>query len=211
MVYSLGALAVFDSLYDIEEVTLHIFQPRRENVSTWSISVDALRSWAEAELKPKAELAYAGEGEYKPGAWCQFCKAAVKCRARAEAKLKLAEYEFAMPPLLTDEEIEDILSKMDDLTSWANEIKAYAQDAAINHGKQWTGFKLVESRTNRKYADETAVAQAANDAGYHDIYKQSLITITEMEKLMGKKKFNEILGGLVVRPKGKTDSCPGIR
>jgi hypothetical protein len=208
MVYSLGALAVFDSLYDIEEVTLHIFQPRRENVSTWSISVDALRSWAEAELKPKAELAYAGEGEYKPGAWCQFCKAAVKCRARAEAKLKLAEYEFAMPPLLTDEEIEDILSKMDDLTSWANEIKAYAQDAAINHGKQWTGFKLVESRTNRKYADETAVAQAANDAGYHDIYKQSLITITEMEKLMGKKKFNEILGGLVVRPKGKPTLVP---
>ena len=85
-----------------------------------------------------------------------------------------------------------ILGKLDDLTKWANEIIAYAQDAAINHGKHWTGFKVVESKTNRKYTDETAVIEAANAAGYHDIYKKSLISITEMEKLMGKKTFSEI-------------------
>ena len=208
MLYALGALRLFDSLYDIETVSMTIYQPRRENVSTWSIPVDALMEWTENTLKPKAELAFKGEGEFQPGSWCTFCKAAVKCRARAEAKLQLAQYEFAMPPLLTDEEIEDILTRLDDLTKWANEIQAYAQNAAINHGKNWRGFKLVESRTNRKYTDEAAVAQAAKDAGYHDIYKHSLITITEMERLMGKKTFAEVLGALVVKPQGKPTLVP---
>ena len=208
MLYALGALRLFDSLYDIETVSMTIYQPRRENVSTWSIPVDALMEWTENTLKPKAELAFKGEGEFQPGSWCTFCKAAVKCRARAEAKLQLAQYEFAMPPLLTDEEIEDILARLDDLTKWANEIQAYAQNAAINHGKSWRGFKLVESRTNRKYTDEEAVAQAAKDAGYHDIYKHSLITITEMERLMGKKTFAEVLGALVVKPQGKPTLVP---
>lgn len=191
MLYALGALRIFDSLYDIEKVSMSIYQPRRENVSTWTISVDELMDWAENTLVPKARLAFDGEGEYNPGSWCTFCKAAVKCRARAEAKLQLAQYEFAMPPLLTDAEIEDILGKLDDLTKWANEIVAYAQDAAINHGKVWRGYKVVESKTNRKYTNEAAVAQAANAAGYRDIYRKSLITITEMEKLMGKKNFSD--------------------
>ena len=208
MLYALGALRIFDSLYDIEKVSMSIFQPRRENVSTWSIPVTELKQWADETLKPKAELAYAGKGEYVTGAWCQFCKAAVKCRARADARMELAKYEFALPPLLTDAEIEDILGKLDDLTKWANEIIAYAQDAAINHGKHWTGFKVVESKTNRKYTDETAVIEAANEEGYHDIYKKSLISITEMEKLMGKKTFSEILGEYVKKPQGKPTLVP---
>ena len=208
MLYALGALKLFDCLYDIETVSMSIFQPRRENVSTWTIAVSDLMDWAENTLIPKAELAFKGEGEYIPGAWCQFCKASVKCRARAEAKLELAKFEFAQPPLLSDEEIEEILGKLDDLTKWANEIAAYAQEAAINHGKVWTGFKLVESRTNRKYTDEDAVIEAAKAAGYHDIFKQSLITITEMEKLMGKKTFAEILGAFIVKPQGKPTLVP---
>lgn len=208
MLYALGALRLFDALYDIEEISMTIYQPRRENISTWTISVDDLLSWTENVLKPRAELAFRGEGEYIPGSWCTFCKAAVKCRARAEAKLQLARYEFAMPPLLSDVEIEDILLKLDDLTKWANEIQAYAQDAAINHGKAWHGFKLVESTTKRKYADEDAVIEAANAAGYTDIFRKSLIPITEMEKLMGKKTFNEVLGKLVEKPKGKPTLVP---
>ena len=208
MLYALGALRIFDCLYDITEVAMTIYQPRRENVSTWTISVDELREWAETTLKPKADLAFKGEGEYTPGSWCQFCRAAVKCRARAEAKLELARFEFAQPPLLTDEEIEEILGKLDDLTKWANEIVAYAQDAAINHGKEWSGFKLVESRTNRKYTDEDAVAHAAAAAGYHDIYRKSLIPITEMEQLMGKQTFKEVLGGLVIKPAGRPTLVP---
>ena len=208
MLYALGSLRIFDCLYDITEVAMTIYQPRRENVSTWTISVDELREWAETTLKPKADLAFKGEGEYTPGSWCQFCRAAVKCRARAEAKLELARFEFAQPPLLTDEDIEEILGKLDDLTKWANEIVAYAQDAAINHGKEWSGFKLVESRTNRKYTDEDAVAHAAAAAGYHDIYRKSLIPITEMEKLMGKQTFKEVLGGLVIKPAGRPTLVP---
>lgn len=208
MLYALGALQIFDCLYDIEEVAMTIFQPRRENISTWTISVADLKEWAETTLKPKADMAFKGEGEYTPGSWCQFCKAAVKCRARAEAKLELAKFEFAKPPLLTDEEIEDILSKLGDLTKWSNEIIAYAQDAAVNHGKEWRGFKLVESRTNRRYTDEDAVAEAAKAAGYRDIFKKSLITITEMERLMGKQTFAEVIGPLVEKPVGKPTLVP---
>ena len=208
MLYALGALRLFDSPYDITEVNMSIYQPRRENVSTWTISVDDLNAWAENVLKPKAELAHKGEGDYLPGSWCQFCKAAVKCRARTEEKLQLARFEFAPPPLLSDEEIEDILAKLDDLTKWASEIQAYAQDAAVNHGKVWKGFKLVATRTNRRYTDEEAVVRAAKDAGYTDIFKKSLIPITEMEKLMSKKEFNRILGALVEKPQGRPTLVP---
>lgn len=208
MLYALGALEIYDGLYDIENISMTIYQPRRENISTWTIPVSKLQEWTENTLIPNAEKAYNGEGDYCTGSWCTFCKAAVKCRARAEEKLKLAEYEFKAPPLLTDDEIEDILGKLDDLTKWANEITAYAQDAALNHGKEWRGFKVVEGRSNRKYTDEDAVAEAAKAAGYTDIYKQSLISITEMEKLMGKKGFAEILGGLIYKPPGKPTLVP---
>ncbi|KJZ85725.1 MULTISPECIES: DUF2800 domain-containing protein [unclassified Clostridium] len=206
--YALGALDLFDGIYDIEMVSMKIYQPRRENVSTSTVSKESLYQWAEEVLKPKAELAFTGDGNFCPGEWCQFCRAAVKCRARAEAKMKLSTFEFALPPLLSDEEIAGILSSIGDLTSWANEIIAYATDAAVNHGKKWPGFKVVEGRSNRKYKDEEAVAEAAKNAGYRDIYKQSLITITEMEKLMGKSKFNEILGELVMKPPGKPTLVP---
>lgn len=206
--YALGALELFDGIYDIDMVSMTIFQPRRENVSTYTVFKESLYQWAEEVLKPTAAIAYEGGGEYIPGEHCQFCRAAVKCRARAEAKMKLAASEFALPPLLSDEEISEVLATIGDLTSWANEIMAYATDSAVNHGKQWPGFKVVEGRSNRKYSDEEAVAGAAKAAGYRDIYKQSLITITEMEKLMGKFKFSEVLGGLVIKPPGKPTLVP---
>src|SRR5699024_4530550 len=103
---------------------------RRESISTFLLTKDELLDWANHELKPKAELAFDGEGEFNPGEWCRFCRAAVKCRARAEANLKVAQYDFKKPPLLTDEEIADILLSISDLTKWANEITAYATSAA---------------------------------------------------------------------------------
>jgi hypothetical protein len=206
--YALGALEIYDSLYDIDEVSMTIFQPRRENISTWTISVKELKDWAENVLKPRALMAFEGEGEYLPGEWCTFCRAAVKCRARSEYNLEIAKHEFKMPPLLTDFEIEDILSKLSDLTKWANEIISFATDAAVNHGKEWSGFKVVEGRSVRKYKDENAVAETAKASGYKDIYRQSLITLTEMQKLMGKTKFEEILGNLVYKPPGKPTLVP---
>lgn len=206
--YALGALEIYDSLYDINEVSMTIFQPRRENISTWTVPVEELKSWAEEELKPKAVKAYNGEGEYMPGEWCTFCRAAVRCRARADEKMKLAQTEFKMPPLLTDNEIEEILGILPDLAKWANEITAYATDAAVNHGKEWSGFKIVEGRSVRKYKDENAIADKAEANGYKDIYRKSLIPMTEMQKLMGKTKFEEILGGLIYKPPGKPTLVP---
>lgn len=200
--YALGALELFEAIYDISTVAMSIYQPRRENVSTQTVLKESLYQWAEETLKPTAVMAFNGEGEYVPGDHCQFCRAAVKCRARAEARLKLAAFEFALPPLLLDEEIAEMLSKLDDLTSWANAIKEYALQSALN-GKEWPGFKLVAGRSVRKYADEEAIVKAAKSAGYHDIYKQNLLSVTEMEALLGKKRFNEVLGGLVIKPPGK--------
>ena len=208
MCYGIAALNIYESLYDIKEVSLSIYQPRRENVQTWTVSVEELKNWAENELKPKAQMAAKGEGEYCAGEWCQFCRAAVKCRARAEEKLHIAQEEFKLPPLLTDSEIESILPTLPDITKWANEISAYALDMALKHGKEWSGFKVVEGRSNRKFSDEIAVATIAKENGYTDIYRQSLITLTEMEKLMGKNKFKEILGELVIKPHGKPTLVP---
>lgn len=206
--YALGALEIYDSLYDIREVSMTIFQPRRENISTWTVPVEELKAWAEEELKPKAAKAYQGEGEYIPGPWCTFCRASIRCRTRADEKLKLAQKEFKMPPLLTDSEIEEILNIIPDLTKWAGEITAYATDAAVNHGKEWSGFKVVEGRSVRKYKNEDTVAQKAVESGYKDIYRKSLIPLTEMQKLMGKTKFEEILGNLIVKSPGKPTLVP---
>ena len=216
MLYALGALRLFDSLYSIDTVSMNIYQPRRENVNTFTMPVAELLSWAETELRPKARTAFDGEGEYQAGEWCTFCRAAVRCRTRAAEKMKLAQEEFPLPPLLTDEEIAGVLHQLPDLVKWANEIMAYATGEAVSHGKAWPGFKLVAGRSIRKYTSEEDVARAAKDAGYTDIYEHKIITITAMEKLMGKKKFQEILGDFVIKPPGKptlvpdTDKRPAI-
>lgn len=206
--YALGALAIYENLYDIKEISMTIFQPRRENVSTYTIHTSELKKWAKEVLKPKAEMAIKGESEYCSGEWCKFCRASVRCRARAEDKLKLANEEFKRPPLLTDEKIEEILSIIPDLTKWANEIMDYATESAVNHGKKWNGFKIVEGRSVRKYKDENAVIKKTKENGYTDIFKSSLITLTEMQKLMGKTKFEEVLGDLIIKPSGKPTLVP---
>lgn len=208
MLYALGALHAFEPLYDIEEISVTIFQPRRARVSTWTTSAEELLAWAEEEVSPKAALAAAGEGEFCPGSWCQFCKLSATCRARAEANLALAKLEFAPPAELTDAEIAEVLTQIPLLTKWASDVEAYAAGLAIHQGKQWPGFKVVAGRSVRKYADEEAVAEAAKAAGYSDIFDRKLITLTAMERLMGKKTFAEVLGDLVVKPAGKPTLVP---
>lgn len=203
MLYALGALSLFDMLYDIKKVSMVIVQPRVDNFSTWEITVEELMKWAEEELKPKALLASTGGGEFCAGDHCRFCRAKNQCRARAVKNLELLRYEFQDPSLLTDEEIAEIIGLAGELSKWASDVYTYATALAINEGRQWDGFKLVQGRTRRKYTDEIAVAEAAKAAGYTDIFKQSLITITEMERLMGKKKFRDTIGSLVEKPKGK--------
>ena len=200
-IYALGALEIFDNLYDIEKVRMTIYQPRKSNISVDEISRDELYEWADTVLKPAAEEADRGDGEFHAGEWCRFCKAKSICRERAKENLLLAAYDFASPPLLEDEEIVAILGKVDRLVSWANDVKEFALQEAVA-GKAWPGWKLVEGRSIRKYRNEKEVADAVIAAGF-DPYQQKLLSITDMEKTLGKKKFEEILGKLVVKPDGK--------
>ena len=204
--YALGALELFDGIYDIDTVSMTIFQPRRENVSTYTISKEELLQWAADVLIPRAKLAYAGEGDFAAGEHCRFCKVKATCRKRAEYNLELARYDFELQPTLEDEEIEVVLAKADALAAWVSDVKDYALQAAVS-GKQWTGWKLVEGRSNRKYTDETAVAEAVTKAGYNP-YEQKLLGITAMTSVLGKKQFESILGSLTYKPQGKPTLVP---
>lgn len=205
MLYAIGALNLFDSLYDIEKVRMTICQPRLDNISTFEITVEDIIKWAEDVVKPKAELAIKGEGEFCAGEHCRFCRARFNCRTRAEENMKMAQYDFRKGPFLTDEEITEILSSIDEFQKWAKDIEGYALDKAINENKKWDGFKLVEGRSSRKYSDEEAVSKTLIDAGYTEdvIYSKNLLGITTMEKAIGKKKFKELLKDLVYKPQGK--------
>ncbi|MBR1886676.1 MAG: DUF2800 domain-containing protein [Schwartzia sp.] len=206
MCYALGCVQMFDALYDIDKVLMVIVQPRLSNLSEFTLSKADLLAWAEATLMPAAKLAYAGEGEFSAGDHCRFCKAKATCRKRAEYNLELARYDFEMPPTLEDSEVEAILSKADALAAWVGDIKEYALQQAIQ-GKQWTEWKLVEGRSNRKYTDEAAVAKAVAEAGFEP-YERKLLGVTAMTALLGKNKFEELLGSLVVKPQGKPTLVP---
>lgn len=206
MCYALGALELFDGIYDIETVQMTIFQPRRNNLSTYSISKADLLRWADEVLAPTAALAYEGKGEFKAGEHCTFCKVKSTCRKRAEYNLELAKYDFEMPANLDDLEIAAILPKIDDLISWGNDIKDYAL-AQAQSGTHYEGFKVVEGRSTRKYTDEAAVAATVETAGY-DPYEKKLLGITAMSSLLGKKKFEDLLGSLVYKPPGKPALVP---
>ncbi len=199
--YALGGLSLFDGIYDIDNVRLVIYQPRRENISEYTISKSELIQWAEDVLSPTAQLASKGEGEYKAGEHCQFCKAKATCRKRAEYNLELAKYDFEMPATLDHDEIAAILVKADELVSWANDIKEYALKEALN-GTKFEGFKLVAGRSNRKYTDEAAAADLVIAAD-KDPFEKKLLGITAMTALLGKKAFEDILGGLTYKPPGK--------
>ncbi len=204
--YALGALELFDALYDIDTVAMTIYQPRRQNIGTFTLPKHELYLWADEVLKPTADLAFAGDGNFLCGEWCGFCKARNECRARAEANLELARYDFKRPPLLTDEDIEDILSKVDGLVAWASDIKEYALEQAVS-GKEWRGWKLVEGRANRRYTNEAAVEQAVANAGY-DPYERKLLGITAMQKRLGKARFDELLSAYIEKPQGKPTLVP---
>ena len=206
MCYGLGALDIYDGIYDIKTVKMTIFQPRRDNVSTFTMSKDELLSWADTVLAPTAKLAFEGKGEFKAGDHCTFRKIKATCRKRAEYNLQLAQYDFEMPANLDETEIAAILPKVDDLVSWVNDIKEYALQQALS-GTKYDGYKVVEGKSNRKYVDEGAVASIVTDAGY-DPYEKKLLGITAMTSLLGKTKFAELLGELIEKPQGKPTLVP---
>lgn len=204
MLYGLGALAAYDLLYSVDTVKMTIIQPRLDNVSSYEMYAEDLEEWGETVVKPRAEAAMEENAPCHAGEWCRFCKVKATCRARAEENLVLAKYEFQDPRLLSDEEIGAILKQAAEVAEWAGDIRSYAQTEAVEHGKKWAGWKLVEGRSNRRYKDELAVAKALTEAGYEEavLYERKLLGITAMEKVVGKKNFGELLGDLVVKPAG---------
>lgn len=207
MLYGLGALLEFDPLYDIHQVRMTIVQPRLSNLSSFEMEADDLIRWAEMEVRPKAMLAYEGKGDFCAGEWCRFCKARYTCRKRSEYHMSLAARDFKEPDLLSDEEIADILPVAESLNSWVQDLLAYATQEAVI-GKIWPGYKLVAGRSIRKYTSEAEVIKAATEAGYTDIYKTSLLGVGDLEKRMGKKAFNDVLGKYIVKPVGAPTLVP---
>ena len=237
MLYAIGALAAYGFLYDIEIVRMSIIQPRLDNISTFECSRQELEDWGES-IKPIAKLAYEGKGEQHPGDWCRFCRAKPVCKACADEALALcredfldldagafddtaeesdmtAPYEadtqtavFKQPGLIPISELAEILPTLNRISSWIEAVFAFVSSEAINHGVPIPGYKVVEGRSKRVFTDTKAVVDVAVQNGYTDLYKQTLITLTEFEKMMGKKKFNELLGEYVAKPPGKLALVP---
>jgi hypothetical protein len=208
--YALGALQEFDVMYDIDAVRMTIYQPRLDNISSWEMGVAPLRKWAKDELKPKAEIAFEGGGIFVAGSHCRFCRAKAQCKALAEQQLEIAKYEFADAALLTDAEVSDILTRADTFTNWIGAVAAFALQEAVDKGKHWPGYKLVEGRSTRIYTDKEQVAGRLMAEGYDEdrIAPRSLLGITAMEKLLMKKGFESLLSDLVVKPQGKPTLVP---
>ena len=237
MLYAIGALAAYGFLYDIEIVRMSIIQPRLDNISTFECSRAELEEWGES-IKPIAKLAYEGKGEQSPGDWCRFCRAKPVCKACADEALALcredfldldagafddtaeesdmtAPYEadtqtavFKQPGLIPINELAEILPTLNRISSWIEAVFAFVSSEAINHGVPIPGYKVVEGRSKRVFTDTKAVVDTAVQNGYTDLYKQTLITLTEFEKMMGKKKFNELFGQYVAKPPGKLALVP---
>ena len=196
--YGLGAVELFGSLYDFDTVKTTVVQPRLDHVDSECIMLEELLLWGEEEVAPRAIMAMEGSDYFVAGDWCRFCPAKVLCRKRAEFNLDLARMEIG-----------EVLAKADHLKKWAEEVSAYALEQALA-GEHFEGWKLVEGRSNRKYADEIQVADKLKAAGFDEamLYQRKLYGITEMEKLVGKKKLAATLGDLLIKPAGKPVLAP---
>lgn len=207
MLYALGALRKYDGLYDIQSVRMAIAQVRLNNIDTFTLSVEELYDWAENVLRPAAKLAFDGGGELNAGGWCRFCSVRNRCRRLYEREMELAKYEFKKPDMLTDEEVSDIILRSSEFTTWINGVKEYAEGKAVNENKSWPGLKLVEGISRRKWSDEDKAEEEILDKfpelNSEDIYSLKLKSITEIEKLVGRKEFTNKLSDIVVKPQGK--------
>ena len=202
--YALGAYSELNFLYEIKSVTMTIIQPRNGGISSENISVDELLDWGE-KVKKIAALAYKGEGEFKAGEHCKFCRASMRCKTYADYQLEVVKKDFDDPDLLSDDEISKILSRADSVIKWLGNVKEFALKEAVEKNRHWTGFKLVEGRSVRKIIDEEKAAEILRQNGANDseIYKpKEILGITALEKNFGKKKIAEMLGGVIQKPPG---------
>ncbi|KZS48101.1 hypothetical protein AWU65_20305 [Paenibacillus glucanolyticus] len=208
--YGLGAWANWNYLYSINEVSMTIVQPRLDSVSTDTLLLDELLEWALDVVTPAAALADAGEGEYKPGSHCRWCKVKGNCRARADENMKALAYEFQDPALLSMDEIGSVLFVAEQLKVWAKDVEEYAFEQAKS-GARIPSWKLVEGRSNRTITDKAAARKALESAEFEAdkfLKPQELLGIGDLEKKIGKKELASLLDGLIVKPPGKPVLVP---
>jgi hypothetical protein len=213
--YGLGALNEFGMLYSIDLVALHIIQPRLESITEWSIRRDRLELWGEETVKPIAQLAYDGKGEYNPGTdQCRWCKCKNVCRAyntfvldSAKARLN-ADGTERQPNELSPDEIAKLLSVVEEIKRWATRVAEYALDQALNEGVKYPGFKLVEGISRRKITDEKAALDSLMLDGYAVNQITKLKGIGDLEDLVGAKRLKELIGEYIVKPEGKPTLVP---
>lgn len=208
MLYALGAYEAYNFLYPIEIVKMSIVQPRLDSISEWEIPINELLAWGES-IKPIAQKAWAGEGEYVPGEHCQFCRAKALCRARSEFNMSLEKYHGLKPPLISNEEVGQILTKARDLAAWIKDLEEYALAECLA-GNEIPGWKAVEGRSIRQFTDWEKAFKVLIENGIDEamLYERKPITLAATEKLLGKKKFNELLSEFVERPPGKPTLVP---
>ncbi|UAY70706.1 DUF2800 domain-containing protein [Bacillus paralicheniformis] len=211
MLYALGAINQFEMLYDIEQIRVSIVQPRLDSVSSYELSIEELMTWADEYVKQRAEMAWKGKGAFKAGEHCRFCRAKATCAARAEKNLEMAKYDFQKPELLSKEDLGQILLEAEELKRWAKDVQDYALAQAEHHGEKIPGWKLVEGRSNRKYADRETVRNTLLAEGFEPdqiLTPREVLGVSALEKSIGKKAFNEILQDLIIKPAGKPTLVP---
>jgi len=203
--YALGVIEATLFYDEFEKVNLHIYQPRIDNISTYTNTVQEYIRWGNTTVKKAAQLAYNGEGDFRAGTHCRWCPAKINCKASTDYHTSLAKYDFKVPYEMDIEEIAEALLIGESLVNWYNAIKEYASEEA-RKGVKVPGFKLVAGKSMRKYADskQEEIVKALLKAGYkkEQIEKSSLIGITEMTKLLGEGKLNKLLGKYIIKPPG---------
>lgn len=209
MLYALGAYEAYNFLYPIETVKMAIVQPRLDIISEFEISISDLLYWATNTVMGAAERAFKGEGEFVSGDHCQFCRAKSLCRARAEFNMSLEEYQGMKPPLISNEEVGQLLAKAQDLVKWVKDLEEYALAECLA-GNEIPGWKAVEGRSVRQFTDWEKAFKLLIENGIDEamLYERKPITLAATEKLLGKKKFEELLAEFVERPPGKPALVP---
>lgn len=209
-IYAIGAYLANSFEYRIDRVRMTIVQPRIDNLSEFEMSVTDLMEWAEKELRPKAEAAHKGNAQQNPGEWCQFCKVKCSCKALANRCATIAKGN-PNPELIAPEEMAaDILPWLSIIKAWCTSVEEYALQQALG-GVAYPGFKLVEGRSNRKITDSDAVASLLAKQGYDQteyMKPATLNGISDLEKLVGKKRFATLCADYITKPQGKPTLVP---
>lgn len=202
-IYALGIVDRFELIYDIKHIVMTIYQPRMNNISSFTITKEELLDWGMNWLKPRAEMAFKGEGEKVAGSHCRFCRLRVTCKTHADYQMDIAKHDFANADTLDLNEIADILKRADSFTSWLKAVDEYALSEALK-GTKIPGFKVVAGRSQSKISDEDGVKKKLRQAGFkQDVYMtKALIGITALKKVLG-KSYDTIVTPFITKTEPK--------